>query len=112
MIKISNDFNKESFFSDIKSISLTETDFKILKNEIYLVKQISFRDEVKLCTIAKINNSTNVVINNKEFKVETLQEIIDFFNSNTLSVLINQEKRKNLVEFKINLENKGKIKVK
>lgn len=112
MIKISNDFNKESFFSDIKSISLTETDFKILKNEIYLVKQISFSDEVKLCTIAKINNSKNVVINNKEFKVETLQEIIDFFNSNTLSVLINQEKRKNLVEFKINLENKGKIKVK
>lgn len=111
MIKISNDFNKESFLFDIKSISLGKKDFKFLKDEIYLLKQISFSDEVKLCTIAKINNSTNVIINNKEFKIETIQEIIDFFNSNTLSVLINQEKIKNLVDFKINLESKGKIKM-
>ena len=50
-------------------------------------------------------------ISTKEFKIETIQEIIDFFNSNTLSVLINQKKIKNLVDFKINLESKGKIKM-
>lgn len=108
MIKIKNDLFESDFIVNIKTIDLTIEDFNKVDDFLELIKKISFVDEIKLCTMAKLNKSSSVFINNKNFNIDTLQEIINFFTSNKLSFLINQNKIKNLVGFKLGVEHKIK----
>ncbi len=113
MIKINNNknFDLENFKDDLLKIKIDDNVLKIKdKNILISGSDLSFVNQVKVCTLAVINGSDEVFINNKKFKENTLNEIIDFYNSNLLSILINQEKRKDLVSFKINYENKLKNK--
>jgi len=111
MIKINNNknFDLENFKDDL--LKINDNVLKI-KDKYILISgnDLSFVNQVKVYTLAVINGSDEVFINNKKFEENTLNEIIDFYNSNLLSILINQEKRKDLVSFKINYENKLKNK--
>ncbi len=111
MIKINNNknFDLENFKNDLFKIQINDSILNI-KDKYILISgnDLSFVNQVKVCTLAIVNGSDEVFINNKEFNKNTLNEIIEFYNSNTLSILINQEKRKDLVGFKINYEKKLK----
>lgn len=113
MIKISNNknFDLENFKNELLKIKINDSVLNIKEKYILIAgNDLSFVNQVKACILAIINGSDEVFINNKNFNENTLNEIIDFYNSNLLSILINQEKRKDLVSFKINYENKLKNK--